>query len=160
MAVNPIPEGFNTVSVYLIVPNAVEAAEFYKKALGAKQGVHMTMPGSDATMHMELCVGNSIFMLSDENPQWGAKSPATLGGSPTSLHLYVEDTDAAFNRAVEAGCDVEAPLMDAFWGDRYGKLEDPFGIQWGIATHKEDLSGEEMGKRAAEFFSNMGKDCQ
>ena len=110
-------------------------------------------------MHAEMRIGNSTVMLTDENPQWEMKSPETLGGSPSSLHVYVDDADKYFSRAVEAGCEVVAPLMDAFWGDRYGKVKDPFGHQWGIATHKEDLSMEEIGKRAAEWFANMGGDC-
>ena len=156
MAVKAVPDGFNTVSVYLVVKNAVEALEFYQKAFGAEAGDRM--PGQDgkSTMHAEMRIGNSTVMLTDENLQWQMKSPETLGGSPASLHVYVDDADKAFNRAVEAGCTVVAPLMDAFWGDRYGKLADPFGHQWGIATHKEDVSPEEMGKRAAEFFAGMG----
>ncbi len=161
MAVKPIPEGFNTVSVYLVVKNAVEALEFYQKAFGAEPGVRMPGPDGKSTMHAEMRIGNSMVMLTDENPQWEMKSPHTLGGSPSSLHIYVEDVDKYFNRAIEAGCEVKAPLMDAFWGDRFGKVTDPFGHEWGIATHKEDLSGEEIGKRAAEFFASMsGGDCQ
>lgn len=158
MAVKPVPEGFNTVSAYLVVRNAVEALEFYQKAFGAEPGMRMPGPDGKSTMHAEMRIGDSTVMLTDENPQWQMKSPQTLGGSPSSLHIYVHDVDKYFNRAVEAGCEITAPLMDAFWGDRYGKVMDPFGHQWGIATHKEDLSGEEIGRRAAEFFANMG-DC-
>jgi PhnB protein len=159
MAVKPIPDCFNTVSCYLIVKNAVEALEFYRKAFGAEPGVRMPGPDGSSTLHSEMHIGNSTVMLTDENPQWGMKAPQTLGGTPASLHIYVEDADKLYDRAVKAGCTVMSPLMDAFWGDRYGKVQDPFGHQWGIATHKEDLSPEEMGKRAAEFFANMG-DCQ
>ena len=159
MAVKPIPEGFNTVSAYLVVKNAVEALEFYQKAFGAEPGVRMPGPDGKSTMHAEMRIGNSMVMLTDENPQWEMKSPHTLGGSPSSLHIYVEDVDKYFDRAIKAGCEVKAPLMDAFWGDRFGKVVDPFGHQWGIATHKEDLSGEEIGKRATEWFANMGGDC-
>ena len=155
MSVKPIPDGYNSVSAYLIVKNAVEALDFYKQAFGAEPGVRMAGPDGQSTMHAEMHIGNSAVMLSDENPQWGAQSPETLGGSPSSLHIYVEDADALFNRAVEAGCEVVAPIMDAFWGDRYGKLKDPFGHQWGIATHKEDVPPEEMGKRAEEWFASM-----
>jgi len=158
MAVKAVPDGFNTVSVYLVVKNAVEALEFYQKAFGAEAGAHMTGPDGKSTMHAEMRIGNSTVMLTDENPQWQMKSPETLGGSPASLHVYVDDVDKMFGRAVEAGCTVLAPIMDAFWGDRYGKLADPYGHQWGIATHKEDVSPEDMGKRAAEFFASMG-DC-
>ena len=158
MAVKPVPDGFNSVSVYLVVKNAVEALEFYQKAFGAEAGARMPGPDDKSTMHAEMRIGNSTIMLTDENPQWQMKSPETLGGSPASLHVYVDDADKLFNRAVEAGCTVTAPLMDAFWGDRYGKLADPFGHQWGIATHTEDVAPEEMGRRAKEFFASMG-DC-
>jgi len=157
MAVKSRPDGFNTVSVYLVVKNAVEALEFYQKAFGAEVGARMPGPDGKSTMHAEMRIGNSKVMLTDENPQWGMKSPTTLGGSPASLHVYVDDADKFFNRAVEAGCTVTAPIMDAFWGDRYGKVADPFGHHWGIATHKEDVRPEEMGRRAAEFFANMGE---
>jgi PhnB protein len=155
MSVKPIPDGYNSVSAYLIVKNAAEALDFYKQALGAEPGVRMTGPDGQSTMHAEMHIGNSTVMLSDENPQWGAQSPETLGGSPSSLHIYVEDADALFKRAVEAGCEVVAPIMDAFWGDRYGKLKDPFGHQWGIATHIEDVPPEDMGRRAEEWFASM-----
>jgi uncharacterized glyoxalase superfamily protein PhnB len=156
MAVKPVPECYNTVSVYLVVKNSVEALDFYQKAFGAEAGVRMAGPDGKSTMHAEMRIGNSTVMLTDENPQWEMKSPEALGGSPASLHVYVDDADKLFNRAVQAGCEVKAPMMDAFWGDRYGKVEDPFGHQWGIATHKEDLTEQEIGKRAAEWFANMG----
>jgi len=160
MSAKPIPDGFNTVSVYLVVENAVEAIEFYQKAFGAEPGPRMPGPDGSSTMHAEIHIGNSAVMLTDENPQWGMKSPATLGGSPCTLHLYVEDVDAMFARAIAAGCTVRAPLMDAFWGDRYGKLMDPFGHEWGIATHKEDVPPDEMARRAQEWFAAMGgPDC-
>ncbi len=160
MAVKSVPDGYNTVSTYLIVKNAGKALKFYQKAFGAEAGVQMKGPDGESTMHAEMKIGNSMVMLTDENPQWEMKSPETLGGIASSLHLYVDDADKAFSRAIEAGCTVKAPLMDAFWGDRYGKVTDPFGHEWGIATHKEDLSVEEMGKRATEFFSNMGGDSK
>ena len=157
MAVKAVPDGFNTVNVYLIVKNAVEALDFYQKAFGAEAGDRMPGPDGKSTMHAEMRIGNSTVMLTDENPKWEMKSPQTLGGTPASMHLYVDDADKMFNRAVEAGCTVMAPLMDSFWGDRYGKVVDPFGHQWGIATHKEDVPPEEMGRRAAEWFANMGE---
>ena len=157
MSVKPIPDGFNTVSAYLIVKNAAKALDFYKQALGAEPGLRMAGPDGKSTMHAEMVIGDSTIMLTDENPQWGAQSPEAYGGSPQSLHIYVEDADALFGRAVEAGCEVVAPIMDAFWGDRYGKVKDPFGHQWGIATHKEDVPPEEMGKRAEAFFAEMQK---
>ena len=138
-----IPEGFNTVNTYLIVKDAKQALDFYQKALGAEAGVHMPGPGGQGTMHAEMRIGNSTVMLTDENPQWEMKAPETLGGSPTSMHLYVEDADKAFQRAVDAGCTVTAPMMDAFWGDRYGKVMDPYGHQWGFETHVEDVPPED-----------------
>jgi len=158
MPAKPIPDGFNTVSAYLIVDNAVEAMEFYQKAFGAEAGTRMAGPDGKSTMHMEMRLGDSTIMMTDANPQWNARSPKTLGGSPVSLHVYVKDADAMWQRAVSAGCEVEYPIDDTFWGDRYGKLRDPFGHTWGIATHKEDLTPQEIGRRAAEFFQNM-KDC-
>jgi len=153
--VRSVPDGFHTVSAYLVVPNAVEAMAWYAKALGARSV--MRMPGSDgrSTMHAEMRLGDSTFMLTDENPKWEMKSPSTLGGSPASLHLYVENVDAAFQRAVAAGAQVRMPVADMFWGDRYGKLVDPYGFQWGIATHKEDLKPAEIGRRAADYFAKL-----
>jgi len=156
MSVKPIPDGFNSVNVYLTVKDPTSAIEFYRKAFGAELGTMMKIPGSDTVLHAEVCIGNSTMMLTAENPEWDARSAETLGGSPVSLHLYVDDVDKSFQRAVDAGCEVAAPLMDAFWGDRYGKVKDPFGIQWGIATHKADLTPEEIDKGAAEWFASMG----
>ena len=159
MAVKPIPDGFNTISAYLVVEDPLKAMEFYQQALGAEKGSVMMTQDGKSVVHAEMRISNSTFMLTAENPQWEAKSAKTLGGSPVSMHIYVDDADKLFQRAVDAGCQVTDPIMDAFWGDRFGKVADPFGIQWGIATHKEDLSEEEMGKRAAEFFASMGADC-
>ena len=155
MPVQPIPHGFNSVSCYLVLKGITKAIDFYVNAFGAKPGTVMKMPDGSTILHAEVCIGNSTVMLTEENPQWEMKSAETLGGSPVSMHLYVEDVDTAFQRALDAGCEVVAPLMDAFWGDRYGKVKDPFGLQWGIATHKEDFSEEEMGKRAADWFASM-----
>ena len=161
MAAKPIPDGFNSVSAYLIVKDPQKAMDFYRKALGAEPGVTMKTPDGAAIVHAEMHIGDSTVMLSQENPQWDMKSAETLGGSPISLHIYVDDCDKLYKRAIDAGCQVAAPLMDAFWGDRYGKVKDPFGFQWGIATHKEDVPEEEMGKRAAEWFASMADgDCQ
>ena len=159
MAVKAIPDGFNSVSAYLIVSDVDEALKFYAKALGAEPGCVMRTPDGSAVMHAEMRIGNSTVMLGSENPQWQMKSAKTLGGSPVSVHIYVDDADELYQRAIDAGCEAEQPLADAFWGDRYGKVRDPFGLQWGIATHKEDVSEEEMGKRAAEFFAKMA-DCK
>jgi len=155
MAVNPIPPGFNSVSTYLIVKDAEKAIDFYRKAFGAEAGTILKTPDGSTVMHAEVCIGNSTLMLSGENPQWGMTSAETMGGSPASMHVYTDDCDKMFQRAIEAGCEEVAPLMDAFWGDRYGKLKDPFGFQWGIATHKEDLTEEEIAKRGAEWFASM-----
>lgn len=152
-----VPEGFNTVSAYMVVKDAKEAIEFYQKAFGAEAGAHMPGPDGKGTMHAEIRIGNSTVMLTDENPQWGLKSPSTLGGTATGLHLYVDDADKAFQRALDAGCTVKAPLMDAFWGDRFGKVTDPYGHEWGIATHVEDVEPEDMAKRAAAFFAEMAE---
>lgn len=150
-----VPEGFNTVSAYMVVKDAKEAIEFYQKAFGAEAGAHMPGPDGKGTMHAEFRIGNSTVMLTDENPEWGLKSPSTLGGTAMGLHLYVDDADKAFQRAIDAGCTVKAPLMDAFWGDRFGKVTDPYGHEWGIATHVEDVEPEDMAKRAAAFFAEM-----
>ena len=112
MAVKPIPDGFNSVNTYLIVKNAVEATEFYRKAFGAEPGVRMPGPDGQSTMHAEIHIGNSSIMMSDENPQWNMKSPQTLGGIASSLHVYVVDADKYFKRAVDAGCEVVAPRLD------------------------------------------------
>ena len=153
--VKPIPEGFNTVNAYLIVPNSVQALDFYAKAFGAETTGRMPGPDGKSTMHASMRVGNSTVMMTDENPQWGAKSPRSLGGSPVSLFLYVEDADKVFQNAVKAGCTATMPIQDQFWGDRYGKVKDPFGHEWSIATHKEDVTPEEMGRRAKEAMAKM-----
>ena len=155
MPAKPIPDGFNTVSAYMILDDCLEAMDFYQRAFGAEAGMRMPGPDGAGTMHMEMRIGDSTIMMMDANPQWNARSPKSLGGSPVSLHVYVKDADAMFNRAIAAGCEVEFPLGDTFWGDRYGKVRDPFGHAWGIATHQEDLTAEQIGERAAAFFKNM-----
>ena len=156
--VNPIPAGCNSVNVYLIVNDGQAAIDFYTKAFGATGGVCLSGPDGKGVMHAEIQIGNSTIMLSEENPQWGTKSAETMGGSPASLHIYLPDVDTAFQKAVDAGCTVSAPLMDTFWGDRYGKLTDPFGYEWGLATHIEDVSEEDMCKRAQEWFASMASE--
>jgi PhnB protein len=155
MPVKAIPDRFNTVSAYLVVPNAEQALEFYSKALGAETICRMPGPGGQGTMHAEMGIGNSTVMLTDENPQWQQRSPNTLGGTPVTLHVYTTDCDSLFNRAVAAGCAVICPPMDMFWGDRYAKLTDPYGHVWGIATHKEDVPPEEMPARMEKAFAEM-----
>jgi PhnB protein len=151
-----IPEGYHTVTPYLSVKNAGQAIELYKKAFGAVEKERM--PGPDGRiMHAEIQVGDSMVMLSEEDPQRSCLSPASLKATTGSLFLYVPDVDAAFKRATEAGCTVVMPVADMFWGDRFGQVEDPSGHRWGLATHKEDLTPEEIGKRAQAFFASMGQ---
>jgi len=150
-AAKPVPEGFHTVSPYLAIRDAAKAVEFYKKAFGAQE--RSLMPRPDGKLqHAEVQIGDSIIMLSEEFPDMGAPSPQTLNGTTVGIFLYVKDVDAAFQQAVDAGATVLVPPEDMFWGDRFGTLVDPFGHQWHIATHQEDLTPEEMGKRADEFF--------
>ncbi len=147
----PIPEGYHTATPYLIVKDAASAIEFYKKAFGATELMRMAAP-SGKVMHAEIRIGNSPIMIADEFPEMGARSPQSLGGSPVSIFLYVEDVDALASQAIAAGAKVSMPVQDQFWGDRYGKLTDPFGHIWDIATHKEDVTPEEIYKRAAAAF--------
>jgi PhnB protein len=155
MAVKPIPDGYHTVTPYLIVKDAARALDFYKKAFGAKETMRFPGPGGKIG-HAEIKIGNSPIMLADEHPQMGASSPQTLGGSPVSLCLYVEDADGLFDRAVSAGAKVVRPLKDQFYGDRSGTVADPFGHVWTIATHKEDVSPEEMQKRMQAVMNKEG----
>lgn len=146
MAVKTTPEGYHSMTPYLTVRGAARAIEFYKRAFGAKE--RMRMPGAEGKIgHAELQIGDSIIMLSDESPEMGSRSPETLGGSASSIFLYVENVDAIVARAVEAGAKVAMPVQDMFWGDRFGRVTDPFGHGWGIATHTEDLTPEEIAKR-------------
>jgi len=146
MAVSFIPDGYYSLTPYLIVKGAREAMAYYTKAFGATELVNMPGPGG-SVMHAEMQIGNARFMLADENPERGSKSPKTLGGSAGSVMIYTEDVDATVKRAVDAGASVVMPVTDMFWGDRYGSVLDPFGHQWQIATHKEDVTPEEMQKR-------------
>ena len=146
--VKPIPEGYHTATPYLIVKDAARAIEFYKKAFGATE--LMRMPGTGGKIgHAEIKIGDSPIMLADEVPGMGFRSPESLGGSPISILLYVEDVDVVFSEALAAGAKVQRPVADEFYGDRTGGVTDPFGHVWYIATHKEDVSPEEMTKRAA-----------
>ena len=141
--VKPIPDGMHSVTPHLICAGAVEAIEFYKKAFGAVEEARLPGPNG-RLMHAMIRIGGSAVMLVDEMPEWGAMGPKALKGSSVTIHLYVEDADAVFARAVKAGAKVIMPIDDAFWGDRYGKLEDPFGHHWSVATHMRDVSPEEM----------------
>jgi PhnB protein len=151
-----IPEGYRTVTPYLTVRNAAKALDFYRQAFGAQEVVRMPMPDGKL-MHAEFKIGDSFIMISDEFESGGCKAPETVGAATSSVMLYVEDVDATYKRAVDAGGKPTMPPQDMFWGDRFGSLTDPFGQVWGIATHKEDVSGEEMEKRAAQFMQNMGQ---
>lgn len=145
---HPIPEGHHTVTPYLIIKGAGGAIDFYKRAFGAKELMRLASP-TGTIMHAEIQIGDSYIMITDEHPDMNARGPVSLGGTPVSLHIYVEDADALFNQAKAAGATVLRPVEDQFYGDRCGSLSDPFGHLWHIATHKEDLSPEELGKRAA-----------
>ena len=147
-AVEAIPEGYHSVTAYLILSSASDAIAFYRKALGAEEVMRMEDPGGKVH-HAEIKIGDSRIMLADEHPELQALSPKTIGGSPVSIHLYVEDVDAAVARAVAAGAKLVRPVADQFYGDRVGGIDDPFGYRWFIATHKEDLSIEEIRRRGA-----------
>lgn len=153
--VSAVPPGMNTVTPYLVVPDSVKAMAFYARAFGATEIMRMPGPGGQGTMHAEMKLGNSTLMLSDENPQWETKSPATLGGSPMSLMIYVEDVDKVVETAVKAGCEIKWPVGDMFWGDRMGKISDPFGYHWSVATHIEDVPESEMAERQQAWMAEM-----
>jgi PhnB protein len=147
MSVKSIPEGYHSVTPYLIISGASDAIEFYKKAFGATELFRFPAPGGKIG-HAEIKIGDSPIMLADEYPDMGYKGPQSLGGSPITLMIYVEDVDNVFNRAVNAGATVKEAVQDKFYGDRTGTLTDPFGHVWHISTHKEDVSMEELERRA------------
>jgi PhnB protein len=155
---SPIPEGFRTITPHLIIKGAGQAIDFYKKAFGAEEIMRMPGPDGKSVMHAEVKIGDSHLMIADEFPEYGCKGPKTLGGTPVTVHLYVKDVDSVFNQAIKAGATAKMPITDMFWGDRYGKLSDPFGHEWSIATHKEDVSPQECAKRAAAQFGG-GSGC-
>jgi PhnB protein len=148
MSAKAIPEGHHTVTPYLCIKGAAGSLEFYRKAFEATELMRLAQPDGRIG-HSEIRIGDSVIMLSDEFPEIGARSPQAIGGSPVTIHLYVEDVDTVFKQAVAAGAKVKRPVADQFYGDRMGGVEDPFGYTWWIATHKEDLSSEEIQKRAA-----------
>jgi PhnB protein len=153
-AVKPIPEGMHTLTPHIIVAGAAEAIEFYKKAFNAVEQVRLPGPGGKL-MHASLKIGDSTLMLVDEMPECGgAIGPKALKGTPVTIHLYVDDVDAAIAQAEKAGAKVTMPAADMFWGDRYGQIEDPFGHRWSIATHKVDLSLEEMQAAMQEMMKS------
>ena len=146
MSVKAIPDGYYSLTPYLVVKGAAEAIEFYKKAFGAVETVRMPGPGG-RVMHAEVKIGNAMLMLSDENPERGHLSPKTRGGPTSSIMFYTDDVDAVCRKAIALGAKEDQPPTDMFWGDRMGNITDPFGHSWGIATHKEDVSPDEMKKR-------------
>ncbi len=155
--VSPIPKGYHTVTPGLAVRNAAQAIEFYKKAFGAREKMRMYGPDGNSVMHAELQIGNSKIMVGEEMPEMGHPSPQALNGTPINLYVYVRDADKAFNQAVKAGAISVMAVNDAFWGDRYGQVKDPFGHSWSFATHKRNLSQKAMKKAAEEFFAQMAR---
>jgi PhnB protein len=155
MPVKPIPDGYHTATPYLIIRGAAEALDFYRRAFGATELLRVPMPGGKIG-HAEIKIGDSIIMLADEAPEMDARSPQALGGTPVGIMLYVEDVDSRFPQAVAAGAKVIKPLADQFYGDRSGTLLDPYGHKWTIATHKEDVSPEEIDKRLAAMMQQKG----
>ena len=154
--VKPIPDGHNGVSPYLIVDGAARAIEFYKKAFGATEMFRHVAPGGKVG-HAEVRIGDTVIMLADVHPEVDAHGPAHYGGSPVSLHLYVEDVDKIAQQAIAAGAKVKRPVADQFYGDRLGTLEDPFGHTWHVSTHIEDVSPEELDRRAAAAMKERKK---
>jgi PhnB protein len=152
--VNPIPEGYHTLTPYLAVDDAAAAIEYYKRAFGAKERGRMDAPGGKIG-HAELEIGDALVMLSDPFPQASTRPPKELGGTTASVFMYVEDVDAVVKQAVDAGATVTAEVSDQFWGDRFGMISDPFGHSWAIATHVEDVPPEEMAERAKEAMAAM-----
>jgi PhnB protein len=154
MPTKPIPEGYHTISPSLTIDGAADAIEFYKRAFGAKERSRMPMPDGKIA-HAELDIGDSIVMLNDPFPDAQVKSPKELGGTTVSLFLYVEDVDSVVQDAIDAGATVTMAVEDQFWGDRFGTVRDPFGHHWGIATHKEDLTPEEIAERGRQAMASM-----
>jgi PhnB protein len=156
MPTKAIPEGYHTATPHLIVRNAAQAIEFYKKAFNAQE--IMRMPTPDGKIgHAELRIGDSVIFLADESPHMATKSPQTLGGCTGGVMLYVDDVDTTFQNALNAGGKTFMPLADMFWGDRYGSLIDPYGHAWSVATHKEDVAPAEMERRAQDFYTQQAK---
>jgi PhnB protein len=154
--VNPIPGGYHTVTPYLTVNDAARAIDFYKKAFRAQEIMRMDTPNGKIG-HAEIKIGDSVVMLGDEMPGSACHSPTALGGTTAGVFIYVTDVDAAYKQAVDAGAKADMPPANMFWGDRYGRLTDPFGHSWSIATHVEDVAPEEMKKRAQEAMAKMGQ---
>lgn len=151
----PIPDGYHTLTPGFCVRGALQAIEFYTKAFGAKERMRLMKPDGKTLAHAEMEIGDSVFMLGEEDAAMGARSAQTLGGSPVNFYIYVEDVDSAVNRALAVGAKSVMPVSDMFWGDRIGGVEDPFGQKWTLATHTEDVAPAEMGKRAQAFYAQM-----
>jgi uncharacterized glyoxalase superfamily protein PhnB len=154
MSKSPLPPGYHTVTPAIVVRDAAAAIDFYKRAFGAEEVDRMLGPDG-AIMHAEIKIGDSLVMLGEENEQWGTRSPQSLGGVHGSLHIYVENADASVDRAVKAGASIRYPIEDAFWGDRYGKVTDPFGHEWGIATRVKNMTREEMEAAGKEWIAKV-----
>lgn len=155
--VKAVPDGFHTITPHLTVRDATRALEFYKQAFGAEV-LHVAPAPGGKVLHASLKIGDSMLMLNDEFPEYGGDpAPSAKGGAGVALHIYLENVDAAFQRAVSAGASVKMPLMDQFWGDRYGVVVDPFGHKWSLATHTRDMTQEEMQKEQEKAFSKMPK---
>jgi len=155
--VRAVPEELSAITPHLIVSDGAKAIDFYKRAFGAEEQMRMPAPDGKSIWHARLRIGNAVFFLNDEAPAMGNKSAKTLGGTPVTLQLNVEDADATWKRAVGAGATSTMPLADMFWGDRYGQVTDPFGNRWAICTHVKDLSPEELKKASAEAAKQFAK---
>jgi len=151
--VRPIPKGYHTVTPGFCVRGAVQAIDFYKRAFGAKERMRLMKPDGTTLAHAELAIGDSLFMLGEEDLGMGSRSAQSLGGTPVNFYLYVTAVDAAVARALSAGAKPLMPVTDMFWGDRIGAVEDPFGQKWTLATHKEDVAPREMAERARAFYA-------
>ena len=151
-----VPEGYHSVTPALVVRDAAAAIDFYTRAFGAVELGRMLAPDG-SIMHAEIQIGDSRIMLGEENEQWGTRSPLLTNGNPGSLHLYVPDADASYDRAIKEGAKPRYPLEDAFWGDRYGKITDPFGHEWGIATRVKTLTPAEMEKAGKEWMAKAAQ---
>lgn len=157
MAVKPVPDGYHSITPSLTIRDAERAIEFYKQAFGARQRGDIARGPDGKVMHAELTIGDSVIMITEENPAFGVLSPQSNGASAVQLHIYLDGVDAAFDRAVKAGATVTMPVADQFWGDRYGQLKDPFGHKWSIATHIADLSQDEMKRGMEEMFAKAAE---
>jgi PhnB protein len=150
--IKPIPDGFHTITPHLVVKGASQAIEFYKNAFGAEELCRLPGPDGNSIMHAALKIGDSQLFLVDESPGMGCQGPELGARSPVTIHLFLEDVDATFNAALAAGAKQQMPPTDMFWGDRYGRLVDPFGHEWSLATHQEDLTQEQLAHRAQAAF--------